>query len=298
MKILRKEDLKTGQAVLVVHPQLNAISRAQVLIERDFVFFCSNEIALDGGHSGEKLGFRYKWAGGIEINRSVYEITVPVESSQDEISNLVATITEDIARKRREKELQLKREQQKKIKNSDKELIDRVNNYFRARSTSPLVFEYNYDREPKLIDITNKKDMEIVISKLDGTYAKRYSHLRGVNKLVFGALLATRVCISKDKITNKYQTGKRKRRSSGDIWRHVISTNPEVTIFDVMTSLYNLGKWPNNVVGSDYCSDVNKQVFYFGGSSSQSNCYQVDEYGTKFDSWKRAKKLYEESCGS
>jgi hypothetical protein len=86
------------------------------------------------------------------------------------------------------------------------------------------------------------------------------------------------------------ETGPNRSRSSLDIWRHIKYYYPTITIFDVMHSLYIMGR-EREEVGGLFCEDVNRRVFrllrleledIYGTSFSWCG----DEYGLDFDDWK------------
>jgi hypothetical protein len=89
------------------------------------------------------------------------------------------------------------------------------------------------------------------------------------------------------------ECGSKRRRSSLDIWRHIKFYYPEVTIFDVMHSLYNL--YRKEVYGF-YCTTVWRRVYKYktywssgneelmADMSGQKND-NFDEYGLEWKEW-------------
>jgi hypothetical protein len=84
----------------------------------------------------------------------------------------------------------------------------------------------------------------------------------------------------KDDTSGYYESSASRRRSSLDLWRHLITYYPEYTIFDVMHSLYSLQL--NRLVNNNYCHDVHRRVFLPGW---YGNYNAKDEYGLNFSDW-------------
>lgn len=84
-------------------------------------------------------------------------------------------------------------------------------------------------------------------------------------------------------------TGSCRYRSSIDIWRHIISIRPEVTIFEVMNSIYNI----KDKLYGQYCTTVWRRVFKNKPKDLYGDIYpnienqtMEDEYNLLFSSWK------------
>jgi len=88
---------------------------------------------------------------------------------------------------------------------------------------------------------------------------------------------------SKNYINNRIETDPNKWRSSIDIWRHVKFYKPEITIFDVMDSLY---RQQDELVGH-YCITVQRQVFKLRMLNTRGGFYSdIDtEFGFEFIDW-------------
>jgi len=133
--------------------------------------------------------------------------------------------------------------------------------YIKNYSNSPLVFhEVNHPEIEFKPDISNLTLNELVLFVLENT-SKYYSK-------------------------NKYmtETGRGRLRSSLDIWRHVKYFRPNISIFDVMNSLYEI----KHELISHYCVTVNRRVF--GLRKFYSRVYSLlenekDEYGMVFIDW-------------
>lgn len=95
-----------------------------------------------------------------------------------------------------------------------------------------------------------------------------------------------------DSVEGEFETAPGKNRSTLDIWRHIIFFNKEITIFDVMHAIDNIGG--NELVGG-VCMDIGRRVFKLIVNrrrdtrefSMFNNSYaDTDEYGLRFDEWK------------
>lgn len=91
-----------------------------------------------------------------------------------------------------------------------------------------------------------------------------------------------------------------RRRSVIDIWRHVINFKKDVTIFEVMESIYKLRL---KLVGH-YCNMTRRSVFFardsLNGDSSEHTPFDDDDYfedfeckefGFDFSDWRRMVKI-------
>jgi hypothetical protein len=77
-----------------------------------------------------------------------------------------------------------------------------------------------------------------------------------------------------------------KRRSSGDIWKHILHYRTMANIFDVMASIYYM----RGYLCSQYCGIVRKRVFWRRGTIESThrgiaNASITDEYGITFPTW-------------
>lgn len=88
--------------------------------------------------------------------------------------------------------------------------------------------------------------------------------------------------------SSSYKKGGRKqcriyaRRSSLDIWRHVIEFSPELSLFDIMRALY-ISEYQRQ-----FCTRVKKRVFRYSETSDFLTLRDnyPDEYGLVFSEWK------------
>lgn len=108
-----------------------------------------------------------------------------------------------------------------------------------------------------------------------------------VDSMVLRCLKLTELYPSLNTESKLKETRNGRRRSSIDIWRHIIFFFPEVTLLQVMKSLYNV---QDDLYGS-YCYDVHRRVFFlkngslFTGLSGVTSTDEEDEYGLTFDDW-------------
>lgn len=75
-------------------------------------------------------------------------------------------------------------------------------------------------------------------------------------------------------------------RSSGDLWRHIISVDDKITLEEVMRSLVKLVDLGD--LYTHYCSDVLKRVFTsdLEAWDSSPSFQHVDEYGFTYNVWR------------
>lgn len=142
---------------------------------------------------------------------------------------------------------------------------DLVLRYINRRNKNSLIFCY-----------FNGEDLDKTTSSL--------IELLPLDLLILECLKLSLSYCSKDSVNDKIETEPNKYRSSLDIWRHVIYFNPEITIFDVMESLYeNRGK-----LITHYCPDIKRRVFklprdHYFTSMNDEDC--LDEYELTFYDW-------------
>jgi hypothetical protein len=74
-------------------------------------------------------------------------------------------------------------------------------------------------------------------------------------------------------------------RSVLDIWRHIIYYYPDITIFQVMNSLFDLVA--SSVVTTLYCNQIKRRVFFFSAYPNYiRNRLSVDEFDLAIDDWR------------
>jgi hypothetical protein len=118
-------------------------------------------------------------------------------------------------------------------------------------------------------------------------------NLRGVDLLVYKCLLTSinycSVEIVDGVVSVEPETPPGKYRSSLDIWRHCKLFSPEITIFEVMDSMWNLTQ--DSVISCHYCSVVHRTVFFplsrYGWMTGVAgSSFPTREYKMEFSSWK------------
>jgi hypothetical protein len=140
-----------------------------------------------------------------------------------------------------------------------------VKEYLHQNDTSPLFFGFqDSDTEPNQVDNTGDLD-----------------------NLVYSIIRATRHNGSFDE-HGELDTEGNRSRSSIDIWRHVKSYRPDVTIFEVMRSMYALSYSEDRPLVGHWCSTVNRRVFRAKEDFPNWNLLvadQSDEYNLILDDW-------------
>lgn len=132
------------------------------------------------------------------------------------------------------------------------------------KSTSPLLF----------------KDYQSPNEEFDPS---KYS----VNDMVRRVLILSNNYFSVNSENNSIETCSERWRSSLDIWRHIKYYYPEITIFDVMTAIYDI----RGELGGQYCSFIKRRTFRikgehtFGSRSWVNNQFGIDEYGLNWKDW-------------
>jgi len=140
-----------------------------------------------------------------------------------------------------------------------KEVQNNILNYIECHEHSPLFF---YPACP----ITNLSD-------------------NNLDNIVIICLKLARYIDSVRKNGDKFilETTAGRSRSSIDIWRHIISYKSEITIFEVMESLYRQREW---LIGQ-YCHGVRRRVFKLKEFSwGRLYLRSMDEYRSYFTQWK------------
>lgn len=155
---------------------------------------------------------------------------------------------------------------------------------------SPDKIEYR--REKILAYINSQKNSPLV-------FGRRFFHpdlekvelpnCDNTDQLVYNVLVMARTQSSWCMETSRSETCSGKMRSSLDIWRHICSIRDDVTIFDVMESLYRLAN-PMRRVSGHFCTVVRRGVFaadsYPAWRTEPLN-FRSGEYGIWFSSWRK-----------
>lgn len=144
---------------------------------------------------------------------------------------------------------------------------EKVLKYLKKYDTSPLIFKNWEGKTTELPDSDNIDDLVRNILK----YAKSYES--------FG------------QISDEYETDRGAMRSSFDIWRHAKAVKPDITIFQIMESLYNI----RDDIYGHYCSTVRRGVFeltpeyglWSENITDAGNLHFLSrEYGITFYAWR------------
>lgn len=137
----------------------------------------------------------------------------------------------------------------------------------RPKYKSALIFSFPY----YVKDINSFiKSAEINLGELEQGAHKD----KTTDDMVLFIIKYSRVLDSKNLSTGKIETSRGRHRSSFDIWRHIKYFREDITLFDVMRSIYKLFK--ERKIGADYCYTVRRIVTWFG------NSYQWDIGSTEY----------------
>jgi hypothetical protein len=145
-----------------------------------------------------------------------------------------------------------------------------VNVYLKTEETSPLILNGWFKRRAKVFNLSVYSMEEIVLKVLSLT--EQYP---------------TETRDGRDYVSEK------SNRSCVDIWRLIINFIPEVTIFQVMNSIYKI----KDKLNCQYCFSIEKRVFYVNSirnslniilpSSFVHHSEKKDEFGLYFEEWGR-----------
>src|SRR3972149_8159500 len=138
-----------------------------------------------------------------------------------------------------------------------------VNEYISNKNINPLQFKYwNLNNQLTEVVIENHEKLSL-------------------DRLVLKCLDLTNLYHSYSE-DNVIETNMGKYRSVLDIWRHVKYFRPEVTIFEVMNSLYR----NREKLAGQYCINIRRRVFklkkYNNILTILNSQNSFDEFGLKF----------------
>ncbi|MFH2013949.1 MAG: hypothetical protein ABIJ17_03205 [Patescibacteria group bacterium] len=150
----------------------------------------------------------------------------------------------------------------------------KVLNYLDKHATSNLVFtnamnDYIYLKH---------KYLYIFIETPEFNNIKELSKKNAVKEV----LELSQNYYSKYENRKRIQCKREANRSATDLWRHLKHFRNDISIFDVMTYLYELNI--NNECTSQYCCTVLKRVFSLGRGAYNSR--NKDEFGLTLFDWK------------
>ena len=105
-----------------------------------------------------------------------------------------------------------------------------------------------------------------------------------LDNLTYKCISLTHTLHSLNPATGIIETRAGKWRSSLDIWRHVKFYKPEVTLLDVMSTIFNI---QDKLIGH-YCRDIHRRTFKkepcFPGWNNRDKDTE-DEYDLEFYDW-------------
>ncbi len=146
---------------------------------------------------------------------------------------------------------------------------EKVLNYLNSEDITPLHFHFTDDFNDKL-----------EFEKVSGN----------INELVKLVLKFTRGTSSYN-VDDEFACGIERWRSCIDIWRHIIYYFPNITIFEVMKSLYDI----RDECGGQYCGTVRRRTFkikiYSGDRGWFNQTFDGlytdfrDEFGLLWEDW-------------
>ena len=161
--------------------------------------------------------------------------------------------------------------------------------------------EYQSAERDKVLEYINRYDMSPLyfthapLKEIE-SYSKKIYDSHGLNSLVCKniELMLGYGSHRRDKDGSYIldtPAGRERRRSVLDIWRHCIVTDPEITIFQVMNSLYHLvGDW---VFCQAVCQRIHRRVFFPYDRRDREYSRVKDEFGLYFKQWKDIDKTNE-----
>lgn len=105
-----------------------------------------------------------------------------------------------------------------------------------------------------------------------------------LDKLTYQVVLMT---LSEDSYTSEdgFQCNRNRWRSSLDIWRHIIYFKPEITILQVMNSLFNIG----DTLSGHFCDNIMRRVFRTK-TYGRLSISERDEYKLYWKDWNNIDK--------
>jgi hypothetical protein len=157
-----------------------------------------------------------------------------------------------------------------------REAVNAYLNSSKVSSKSPLFFKN------RGTNVSSDYTPEYLLTPVLVDISEEFSEQKSLDNKILFLLRYSRSCGSYERNSNYYETSSGRRRSSLDLWRHLITYYPKYTIFDVMHSLYRLAV--KNIVTYNYCSVVKRLVFLGGNNYGYHNYH--DEYGMHLNDWK------------
>ncbi len=147
------------------------------------------------------------------------------------------------------------------------DLRERIDSYLSRHETSPLEFKEIFSEREIKSDISDTQSLETLIER---------------------CLQLMEIACSYNTETGALETIDGKWRSSLDIWRHIKLFRPQVTIYQVMKTLWII---KSKLVGH-YCPDIRRRVFKLKETNLTCGLVygtmykrQLDEYDVDFPDW-------------
>lgn len=151
---------------------------------------------------------------------------------------------------------------------------ERVNSYLSVCNTEPLEF-YRQDWIGQTYKYSKAGDDDFI-------EALKISKEISLSDAILSLLSYTNAYASG--INDNIETTPGRLRSVIDIWRHLKKYNPDLTIFEVMDSIYK----DNSYLYSHYCGFIDRRVFCLADNDEypeEINDWDDDEFGFNFDYW-------------
>jgi len=144
---------------------------------------------------------------------------------------------------------------------------EKILRYISEHNTDTLVFQRPDHREA-----------------LEETIVRLESDGSNIDDLVMEIITKSTEYYSYNPNMNNIETGYGRMRSSLDIWRHAKSVLPDIDIFTIMESIYNV----KELLYGHYCITVKRAVFRLPNSWSKGvGNFLCREYGIKLSTWRK-----------
>lgn len=244
----------------------------------DNFYLLTNNSTLNGARPPDRdlLGFRYSWT----VSSFVFLEIFPLGATLEEIN--------------KDKIVKIN----KATEENKKEFVQNVLNYIDSQPHSgPLVFSYGgevykLDECIEKYPISNKRINDFLMEKRSE-----------LHEIVIKIFWASRYCASCNKENLKPETSEARARSPYDVWRHCLSIDPNITIFDVLTTIQDIARGTKDskkFLSNEFCPDVQRTVHsLYEDPNPLSLCWEIylklikDEFGNYYNNWDHAVDLYD-----
>ena len=174
-----------------------------------------------------------------------------------------------------------------------KDFVINVNKYFNINTTAPLRF---FCPETRLESSSPEIKMYPLYEQALEVYEPLGERATTIARILFASQQYYSAYHTSPISRRVLETNPGRRRSVGDIWRHYLSIDPDITVYEVMVELHRLLSAEGGPYGISWCSTVHKLVVYPGGlRSAQYRGGKRDEFGNDLSQWPYAVEMYEES---